>query len=627
MLSLASPPSFVKGAAHGIDGSFLQFLIDVGGDLDEASFSALREAINAADFGSVIEQPNTSSPQDVMASILDALGRIIRLSGQPFQVQYIRLERGPNGLRYLIRSPNHMRQSIVQYVRLCLSGTVSADDFRGDKKNHWSALANSEGGLAKLLNRFSSGPPTPYSLHLLRAAMRRRIPCTQIEGETWRLGVGCHARITTGTMSDQTGVVGVNFARNKMAMARLLERNGIPNLGGVAASTPAQAIKIAKKLGFPVVVKPLALDGGIGVACDLRNENQVEKHATEVLKKDKHVIVQRFIESQDYRATVINGEVIWLVKRVPGGVVGDGEQSIRQLAEAINAQPNRGNATHLPLKPLRLDAEAQRYIRSNKLTLDSILPKGAYLQLRGAANIASGGHHVPSLEQAHPDNIRLASLAAETFRLDFAGVDLLLPDITRSYRETGGAVCEVNAQPAIVPAKLYEKVVDALVSDDGRIPIVFVVGEPGSSIVEGIVDSVRQSVDAGLGVVTRTGVSVDGEFVAASKANCFDDLEILFNKLSCRRILCVVDREAYLKHGLPISTIDGIFIADAGSSDAYKKAVTDFLKIVRRHVTGPICVPLDAEAELPSGTSDALVAASIEDQTAQIAALLNKTTP
>lgn len=624
MLSLSSPPVFIRGAAHGINGSFFKLSIDVNGELNETSFSALREEINAADFGQVMEQPKTPSAPDVMASILEALGRIIQLSGQPFPVQYIQNEQGPTELRYLLRAPQHLQQSIVHYLRLCLSGTVSAENFQGDKKNHWSALAIGEGGLRKHLNRFSGGPPTPYSLHLLRAATARNIPCTQIEGETWRLGIGCHARMTTGTMSDQTGVVGVNFARNKMAMARLLERNGLPNLGGVAASTPAQAVKAAQKLGFPVVVKPLALDGGIGVACDLKDESQVEKHATEVLKKDKHVIVQRFLLSQDYRATVVNGDVIWLVKRVPGGVIGDGEQSIRQLINAINAQSNRGNATHLPLKPLRLDAEARRYIKSNNLTMDSVIPKGEYLQLKGAANIASGGHHVPTLEHAHPDNIRLASLAADTFRLDFAGVDLLLPDITRSYRETGGAVCEVNAQPAIVPAKLYVKVVDALVSGDGRIPIIFLVGEPNSGGVKEIVTSIIRNALPGLGVVTKNGVSIDDEVVAASKANCFDDLEVLFNKLACRRILCVIDQDSYIKHGLPIATIDGIFVTGDGSSGPHLNTLTNVLNVAHRHVKGPISVPPDFEVQLPSKVNDLRYTNDTADQTKHILALLNE---
>ena len=624
MLSLSAPPTLIKGAAHGINGSFIKVSVTINDEFDETSFDAMREAINSADFGIVMEPPKTSSPHDVMTAILGAMGRVIQQSGQPFPIQYIQLERSDAKLHYLLRCPLHMRHSMTHFLRLCFSGTSNLETYQGDRKTHWSVLAGEEGGIAKHLNRFSVGPPTPYSLYLLRAAMSRDIPCTQIEGETWRLGVGCHARITTGTMSDQTGVVGVNFARNKLAMARLLERNGLPNLGGVAAATPAQASRVAKQLGFPVVVKPLALDGGIGVACDLKTEAEVERHATEVLKKDKHVIVQRFLRSQDYRATVVNGEVIWLVQRVPGGVLGDGAQSIKQLTEKLNAQSNRGTAAHFPLKPLRLDAEARRYMKANNLTVDSVIPKGQYLQLRGAANIASGGHHVPTLERAHPDNIRLASLAANAFRLDFAGVDLLLPDITRSYRETGGAVCEVNAQPAIVPGKLYESVVDALVAGDGRIPIVLLLGNAESAVVKEITRSLSENVNSGLGMVTRNGITIDDQFVAASKGNCFDDLEVLFNQLACGRILCIIDQDSYLKHGLPIDAIDGIFIAEAPTSDSEVKNVTQVLTIAYRHVKGPICAPLDANLPLPSDIGERMSVASVAEQTARITAVLNK---
>jgi hypothetical protein len=77
-------------------------------------------------------------------------------------------------------------------------------------------------------------------------------------------------------------------------------------------------------------------------------------------------------------------------------------------------------------------------------------------------------------------------------RLDLAGVDLLVPDIARSWRETGGGICEVNAQPQLsghLPRSLLPK----LVSRRGRIPVVVLIGLPdGWNARQGVVNDMHR---------------------------------------------------------------------------------------------------------------------------------------
>lgn len=47
----------------------------------------------------------------------------------------------------------------------------------------------------------------------------------------------------------------------------------------------------------------------------------------------------------------------------------------------------------------------------------------------------------------HPDNRAMAVAAVAAFDLDIAGIDLRMPDISRSWREVGAGICEVNPQP------------------------------------------------------------------------------------------------------------------------------------------------------------------------------------
>lgn len=80
-----------------------------------------------------------------------------------------------------------------------------------------------------------------------------------------------------------------------------------------------------------------------------------------------------------------------------------------------------------------------------------------------------------ALHEAHPDKLALAIRAAREVGLDFAGVDLLMPDIGRSWLETGATICEINAQPQCNPG-VYADILRRLVETDGRIPVVGVLG-------------------------------------------------------------------------------------------------------------------------------------------------------
>jgi cyanophycin synthetase len=50
-------------------------------------------------------------------------------------------------------------------------------------------------------------------------------------------------------------------------------------------------------------------------------------------------------------------------------------------------------------------------------------------------------------EVCHPDNKDMAERTIKAVGLDVGGVDFLTDDITKSYKDIGGAIVEVNAAP------------------------------------------------------------------------------------------------------------------------------------------------------------------------------------
>src|SRR5690606_29500602 len=110
--------------------------------------------------------------------------------------------------------------------------------------------------------------------------------------------------------------------------------------------------------------------------------------------------------------------------------------------------------------------------------------------------ISSGGTPRRVFDEMHPDNARLCERAAQILRLDLAGIDLLMPDITRSWREVGAGICEVNAQPQLSGAtapESYAQVLGELVPKQGRIPSAIVLtGHAEATLAEEVANLLAQ---------------------------------------------------------------------------------------------------------------------------------------
>lgn len=316
------------------------------------------------------------------------------------------------------------------------------------------------------------------SLRFLQAAHVQQVPWRHVANNVYQFGWGSRSRWLDSSFTDQTSRIGTFLARDKPACARVLRDQGLPVPRHQLVGSSEHAQKVASTLGYPVVMKAANLDGGIGVHVGLRTPQAVQSAYESVIKLSNKVLVEQFIEGQDYRLQVFRGEVFWVAHRRPAGVRGDGQATVSELVQRINekrAQPDRDgdldNMSERGSKPITLDQETAAWLQAQDLGLLSVPAAGRFVQLRGAANVSQGGTRegVP-LDAVHPDNRDLVLRAAAALRLDLAGVDLLVPDIGRSWKETGGAICEVNAQPQL-SSHLPYLLLPRFLPGQGRVPV------------------------------------------------------------------------------------------------------------------------------------------------------------
>ncbi|MDB4947496.1 MAG: cyanophycin synthetase [Gemmatimonadetes bacterium] len=388
----------------------------------------------------------------------------------------------------------------------------------GDEEGPFD-FAEERDALIRYAERRALGPSTGS---LVRAAEERGIPWIRLNRRSLiQFGHGRWQRRIQATVTSDTRHIAVEMASDKELTNRVLADLGLPVPRQITAFTEDEAARAARRLGFPVVVKPLDANHGRGVALDLTDEESVRAAFRAAREHSRTVIVETYLTGFDHRMLVVNGELIAVAKRVPGHVVGDGTHSVAELVEITNRDPRRGIGHEKVLTRLEFDAQAERLLADVGYHRDTVPAQGEVVYLRSTGNISTGGTAIDVTDVVHPDNREMALRAVKAIGLDVGGVDFLTDDIGRSYREIGGGICEVNAAPGFrmhvapsegTPRDVAGPVMDMLfpAGTPRRIPIAAVTGTNGKTTTARMLAHMFKMKGHHVGLTTTDGVYIDG---------------------------------------------------------------------------------------------------------------------
>ncbi|MBL4891988.1 MAG: cyanophycin synthetase [Rhizobiaceae bacterium] len=365
----------------------------------------------------------------------------------------------------------------------------------------------------------------PSTGSLVKAAEERDIPWLRLNKYSLvQFGHGKYQQRIQATITSETRHISVELSCDKEDTHNLLNDLGLPVPQQRMVYSPREAVRAARRIGYPVVIKPLDANHGRGVSINLNEDNQVETAFAEAREfgNSRAILVESFVIGFDHRMLVVNNELVALAKRVPGHVKGDGKNTIEELIEIINADPRRGIGHEKVLTNLELDKQAERLMKEADVTKDSVLPDGEILYLRDTANLSTGGTAIDMTDVVHPDNREMAERAIKAIGLDVGGVDFLIDDITKSYKDIGGAIVEVNAAPGFrmhvapsegEPRDVSGKVIDMLfpVGTKSRIPIAAITGTNGKTTTARMLGHIMKTSGSTVGMTSTDGVYVDGK--------------------------------------------------------------------------------------------------------------------
>ncbi|GAB3697033.1 cyanophycin synthetase [Mariniluteicoccus flavus] len=378
--------------------------------------------------------------------------------------------------------------------------------------------------------RTAFGPSTQA---ILDEAVARDIPWIRLNNASLiQLGQGVHQRRIRATMTSNTSSVAVDIASNKELTLSLLSSAGLPVPKSISVRTEDDAVRVAQRLGFPVVVKPLDGNHGRGVCLNL-NTVEAVRDAYQVAKGEARrggIIVENFVTGKDYRCLVIDGRIAAIAERVPAHVIGDGVRTVTELVEKTNADPRRGVGHEKVLTRIKVDRAATELVREQGFAMDDVPPKGELVKLTLTGNMSTGGISIDRTFEAHPENIEIAEEAARVVGLDIAGIDFIAPDITKPVRETGGGICEVNAAPGFRmhthptvgdPQYITKPVIDMLFppGTPARIPIVAVTGTNGKTTTSRMISHIFKGIGKKVGMTSTDGVLVDERLLIRADAS------------------------------------------------------------------------------------------------------------
>jgi len=363
----------------------------------------------------------------------------------------------------------------------------------------------------------------PSTASLVRAAEERGIPWLRLNQQSLlQLGHGKYQQRIQATVSGRTPHIAVELASDKEETNKILGTLGLPVPRQELVSEQTDALKAAKKLGGPVVLKPYNGNHGRGITINITEDDDIRAAFQAAMEHSSSVIVETFVPGDDHRLLVINGELIAATRRTPGHVVGDGKQTVAELVELVNQDPRRGVGHEKVLTRLELDAQAQLMLERVGYTADSVPKEGETVPLRSTANLSTGGTATDVTDIIHPDNRDMAVRAVRAIGLDIGGVDFISPNIAESYKSIGGAICEINAAPGFrmhvapsegTPRDAAGPVIDMLfpTGTPSRVPIAAVTGTNGKTTTARMLAHIAKMGGYTPGLTTTDGVYIDGQ--------------------------------------------------------------------------------------------------------------------
>jgi len=370
-----------------------------------------------------------------------------------------------------------------------------------------------------LKNIFLKNKLGPSTQNIVDAAIKRNIPWRRLykNSSIIYFGQGIYQKNVQATITNQTSYFGVQLAGDKDRTKQLLKSFYIPVPEGMIASNLEELNSTSSLLNFPLVIKPINGNQGKGVTVNIQNNFDLNNAFILAKEFADEVIVERFIDGNDFRILVINFKVVAVAERTPAHIIADGKHTIRKLIDFENENPLRGDGHINFLSKIIIDDDLESMLSKYNFTLDTVPPMDKIVFLKSTSNLSTGGTSKNVTNIIHHATILMAEKISRIIGLDICGIDIIANDISKPFTHGNGAVLEVNAAPGFrmhthplegESINVGDKVIEYLYPNNSKfnIPIIAVTGTNGKTTTTRLIAHILQQNGKNVGYSTSDGI-------------------------------------------------------------------------------------------------------------------------
>jgi cyanophycin synthetase len=408
----------------------------------------------------------------------------------------------------------------------------------------------------------------PSTGSIVDEAVARDIPWIRLGTNSLvQLGYGVNQMRFQATITCKTSSIAVDIACNKEQTKRMLDLASIPVANGGICVDEVDLEATIKKIGYPIVIKPLDGNHGKGASINVVTWEDAVSGLAYAQKYSRRVIVEKFITGFDFRVLVIDNKLVAAAKREPAHVVGNGKDTIQTLIEETNKDPRRGYGHENVLTQIDVDRDTLDLLEKLNYTVDSVPKNGEIVYLKSTANLSTGGTSIDVTDMMHPENIFLCERISRVIGLDVCGVDIMAENLTQPLKENGGCILEVNAAPGFrmhlapsegLPRNVAAPVIDMLYppGKPSRIPIIAVTGTNGKTTTTRLLAHIVKNNGYKVGFTTSDGIYVQNHMMEKGDTTGPLSAEYILKDPTVEFAVLETARGGILRSGLGFSRCD-----------------------------------------------------------------------